>query len=379
MSVLDFIGLRLTAMPLLPLKSILYGSDDSMKSVNADSIFHRTMMFVAADVHLGLHYIGKKRKARLFTAGDVEGHSGKDGRHYIIDTARFFPPECPVCRQDLFPRGTVPLYRLLRPEFLQTCRNQWKKSGGTKLPPLSADVWTGWSDWNEEDQTNNREATYYLFTTSIYGVFVRDLKSFKCYFSIPEVHKKGVNVRHMGLVRKNVSEDIRNQILIQMVARSIKNEFRDILRGNAEAGKSIAELQQLILDELNMLTGAEKVLEIQHWEEFTDAILLRFGTECINPHEQSELNIRFVDHIHKKGLLDAAIENILIMSAIVYSAGFDKPSEYRNFSFTPADLHISTRSKQFDTMDYALANMFQQDAKRAKKKKNLMQQKDCFH
>lgn len=43
----------------------------------------------------------------------MEGHFGKDGRFYICDTARFFPPEKRTSKipGDIF-------YRLFRPEFL---------------------------------------------------------------------------------------------------------------------------------------------------------------------------------------------------------------------------------------------------------------------
>lgn len=28
--------------------------------------------------------------------GDLEGHKGLDGRYYLLDVARLFPPEAPV-------------------------------------------------------------------------------------------------------------------------------------------------------------------------------------------------------------------------------------------------------------------------------------------
>ena len=32
--------------------------------------------------------------ARLHVGADVEGHRGKDGKLYVLDTARTFPSEC---------------------------------------------------------------------------------------------------------------------------------------------------------------------------------------------------------------------------------------------------------------------------------------------
>lgn len=31
----------------------------------------------------------------MYSACDVEGHKGKDGRYYLLDFARSFPPESP--------------------------------------------------------------------------------------------------------------------------------------------------------------------------------------------------------------------------------------------------------------------------------------------
>ena len=56
----------------------------------------------------------------LFSAGDVEGHVGLDGRYYLLDLARCQPPEDgQLCfhlnqHRDIF-------YRLLRPELLEAC------------------------------------------------------------------------------------------------------------------------------------------------------------------------------------------------------------------------------------------------------------------
>ena len=46
--------------------------------------------------------------------GDIEGHMGRDGRFYVVDTARLFPPRTPTPGA----RGCI-LYRLLRPELVR--------------------------------------------------------------------------------------------------------------------------------------------------------------------------------------------------------------------------------------------------------------------
>eukprot|EP00463_Aulacantha_scolymantha_P003582 TRINITY_DN445_c0_g1_i1.p1 TRINITY_DN445_c0_g1~~TRINITY_DN445_c0_g1_i1.p1 ORF type:complete len:123 (+),score=28.89 TRINITY_DN445_c0_g1_i1:351-719(+) len=121
-----------------------------MKTVQCQEFFHKEIKYVAEEIHLKLHWISKAHKAELYTAGDVEGHEGHDKRHYLIDTARIFPPEWPNAEQcqnnvGLKHRGNVALYRLVRPEFLQ----KWKL---LQKASLNADMWTNWSDLNKADK-----------------------------------------------------------------------------------------------------------------------------------------------------------------------------------------------------------------------------------
>eukprot|EP00463_Aulacantha_scolymantha_P005206 TRINITY_DN6527_c0_g1_i1.p1 TRINITY_DN6527_c0_g1~~TRINITY_DN6527_c0_g1_i1.p1 ORF type:complete len:153 (+),score=19.33 TRINITY_DN6527_c0_g1_i1:203-661(+) len=149
-----------------------------MKTVKADPTFHNMMKRVAEEVHLEKHWIGSQRKAELYTAGDVEGHNGKDGKFYLLDTARFFPPEAPGYRQDLALRGNVPLYRMLRPELLQNV----KQKNSQKYPPLNADVWTGWSDGGQKHQKDNQRVTRYLISEKVIPDFAELLRKEKTLF-----------------------------------------------------------------------------------------------------------------------------------------------------------------------------------------------------
>jgi hypothetical protein len=46
----------------------------------------------------------------LYACTDIEGHSGLDGRHYVLDFARVFPPTFSINVTHTF------LYQLMRPE-----------------------------------------------------------------------------------------------------------------------------------------------------------------------------------------------------------------------------------------------------------------------
>jgi hypothetical protein len=51
---------------------------------------------------------------RVYGPVDMEGHKGLDGRKYLLDFSRVFPPEVP--RKD---KPMSHLYRLFRPEFVR--------------------------------------------------------------------------------------------------------------------------------------------------------------------------------------------------------------------------------------------------------------------
>jgi hypothetical protein len=61
------------------------------------------------------HTIGiAEQTAFIHGPTDIEGHVGSDGRYYLLDFQRTFPPEYPA---DDRPKRSV-LYNLLRPEFV---------------------------------------------------------------------------------------------------------------------------------------------------------------------------------------------------------------------------------------------------------------------
>merc|ERR1712130_689747 len=96
-----------------------------------------------------------------------------------------------------------------------------------------------------------------------------------------------------------------------------------------------------------------------------DGVLLRFGSHSMKKHERNNFREESIK------ILDFLIPSVLAKISI------DKNSElevekFENFSFTQADLHVSTKVKQFDTMDFALANMFYSKAGKLAEKLRLL-------
>eukprot|EP00466_Bigelowiella_natans_P018136 jgi/Bigna1/77067/fgenesh1_pg.45_\ len=152
-ALVDFHGYRIVAMPLLPLKKMIYGSKDAGKIIHrSDEKFNKIMEEIADDLHLAGHYICDQNghPNLLHAAGDIEGHLGKDNRYYLLDLARAFPPESVWDTAHLNRPSQAVFFRMLRPEFLQ-----YLKENGH--PPLSCDALTNWGQsYTDRHEHNDR-------------------------------------------------------------------------------------------------------------------------------------------------------------------------------------------------------------------------------
>jgi hypothetical protein len=82
---------------LLPIRegSLIYGSEDAGKTVlKENETLNAAVEQAAKRLRLRRHVVGPER-VELDSAVDVEGHLGMDGRFYLLDMARAFPPEAP--------------------------------------------------------------------------------------------------------------------------------------------------------------------------------------------------------------------------------------------------------------------------------------------
>eukprot|EP00466_Bigelowiella_natans_P004326 jgi/Bigna1/69664/fgenesh1_pg.9_\ len=92
----DYLGHRLICSSLLPIdsSSLVYGSDDQGRTVHmSDGECNRIMEAAGKALNLKGHVVAGKT---IFSCGDIEVHRGQDGRLYLLDTARVFPPEAPA-------------------------------------------------------------------------------------------------------------------------------------------------------------------------------------------------------------------------------------------------------------------------------------------
>lgn len=96
MSVLvDYRGFRLIAMSTLPITdaTIIYGSSNASKecTVHTSPKAEKHVERLANHLNLKKHSVGPKATS-LWTPIDLEVHEGLDGKIYLLDFSRLFPP-----------------------------------------------------------------------------------------------------------------------------------------------------------------------------------------------------------------------------------------------------------------------------------------------
>ena len=94
----DILGYRLICSSILPVgkDTLCYGSCDGGKTVYQQyEEVNEQMKQIGEYWNLARHRIGNS-SCYLYTAGDIEVHKGSDGKYYVLDFGRFFPPEAPM-------------------------------------------------------------------------------------------------------------------------------------------------------------------------------------------------------------------------------------------------------------------------------------------
>ena len=202
----------------------------------------------------------------IYSAVDLEGHKGLDGKYYLLDFSRVLPPESPN-RKFQNPH----LSRLLRPEFLKMY---------DKL--LCSDAFSGFIQGTPDEEEINadvHEATRYLLETHIPKMARRIFEMMKeakiskplSKFRLTEaLHSVGINCRYAGMLRKHITdEECRTFVLAEVVARAIKNNLRWRLREQHQILKLPLEepYLRLVIDYLNLVFGNTPKSD-EYWDQF---------------------------------------------------------------------------------------------------------------
>jgi Translation initiation factor eIF3 subunit 135 len=195
---------------------------------------------------------------------------GRDGRVYVLDFARLFPPQSPAVTQESDKRAVF--FKMLRPEFVRRCPEA-----------LSSDAFTGWGRTNREkyDPAVSR-ATQLLLDVVVPEFAEKCLRRPDIRERFQEkMHRQGINCRFLGRIRDHVRKraddadsnnrdvkQLQGHLLNEMVARIIKNLIRAIMRKQMRERGALAEepYKTVVLEFLNdvVLRGNEQVSD-QFW------------------------------------------------------------------------------------------------------------------
>ena len=270
MTIVDYRGFRIVGMPLLPIdgtRTLVYGSNDAGRTIKTCAFLEARLRSIGEKLNLKPHLVGKEG-VLFYTPIDLEGHLGTDGRYYLIDFSRLFPP------QSLSPAHRMGhLYQLLRPEFVRMY-----------FRPLCSDAFSSFTcpghpdkvrrDMAEEHDDEIDEATDYL-TGTVVQVFAQRLVSLPpekraSFPLIMLLHESGINCRYLGLLYGYVSNmgDAywSTVLLIEMVARVIKTEVRALLRRKMLELRHPGEFAYLdaVVLYLNLVLGSSDASD-RHW------------------------------------------------------------------------------------------------------------------
>lgn len=289
MAIIDFRGYRLLAESKLPIgpDTLEYGSADAGITVKDGSScpeLRDLMKTVGTALNLAGHYVGSvSQPSYLFGPVDVEGHRGSDGRYYVIDLARVFPP---TAAPNVNVAHTF-LYQCFRPEFVRRYHLPLSSDAFSKFSKLHVDA--------EEQNGRIREATAHLLDTIVpdFATWLADNPTAIRLDQLADVtelaHREGINVRYLGLVRSKIkSPALRNAILMELIARVIKNNISEELRKAARASKNRGDenFQPIALSFFNLILGNKPGSELWWSKTIKEQLTTHYQLTTLSIEEQ---------------------------------------------------------------------------------------------
>ncbi|KYR00520.1 Histidine kinase A [Tieghemostelium lacteum] len=251
MALIDYRGYRLVAMSLLPITNdtIVYGSSDGGTTVHSDSeIFNQRMKEAARILNLKGHMVGRDQQKLLYSCGDIEGHVGLDGKAYLLDFARVFPPQMKIIEN----APPSHLYELIRPELVKS-----------NPKPLSSDALTGWGKFDQMAPEHNyevKEASFRLLLKVIPDfaktIDIMDNSEKRELHLTQELHRVGINCRHLGMIRRNVTcKSMRKTLLSEIMARTMKCEIMSNFRSKMKTADTPSEepFKEVVVSYMNKI------------------------------------------------------------------------------------------------------------------------------
>lgn len=149
-ALIKFRGHAILAQTLCPIgkNTIRYGSCDQVWTIHTDNPdLNQKMETAAKIINIKGHEVQSRGNGEFYflhAPADVEGHEGTDGRFYLVDTARVFPPA--ATKKGLPASKGSHLYQCLRPELVKL-----------NPVPLSSDAFSKWGASSSDQKLHNME------------------------------------------------------------------------------------------------------------------------------------------------------------------------------------------------------------------------------
>eukprot|EP01102_Stenamoeba_stenopodia_P002205 TRINITY_DN1198_c0_g1_i1.p1 TRINITY_DN1198_c0_g1~~TRINITY_DN1198_c0_g1_i1.p1 ORF type:complete len:1050 (+),score=251.40 TRINITY_DN1198_c0_g1_i1:69-3218(+) len=324
MCLIDYRGYRLIATSSLPISqdTIVYGSCDGGHRVHADDEEMNEIMEKCGKIlNLKGHYAGIGSNTQfLYGPCDIEGHKGHDGKLYVLDVSRIWPPEKPNASL----QGSF-LYKLLRAELV----SRYSKA-------LSSDAYSLFGKDNAaEHDAEVTEATMFLFQQVIpefADLLSRmDETTLTAPRLIEELHRAGINIRHLGRVRACIPTEktrLREIILEELICRSLKNDLRRRMRDLNSSNDM--DYNNLVASFFNFVFCGLKETDTYWNIDLRSSLKCRFES-CLSEEETT------VDYDLRSGLdLNLIYKRLQEMAGI----RFHSSSLNRSKPFVPSDIDV---------------------------------------
>lgn len=352
LATIDFLGFRVVAVSQLPIDSstLVYGSDDGGSTVhNIDARAADAMKKVANSLNLSCHVV---RNQEIWGPGDIEIHkSFKDGKLYIIDFSRLFPPEHP----GIGPPQSV-FYNFLRPEFVLQNKE-----------PLCSDAFTA---WNTDPMLNDQvvKATLRLHQ-DIIPEFAKKISAPNVFLSAETatllqqlntlIHQHGINFRHMGYVRSHLVRPLKSGadtlLLIEMISRVLKNEMNNELQSQMARIRSPSHTayRSVAMKQLNRIVYGHDDFWT-HPSQVKSLISKRFGRNSLTDRELQP-TFHILENISSRREL---LDRFCLLCGLEVQKRFLETLKKDPTSFIESDFSFKPKIKYMSVIDRANAKSY---------------------
>ncbi|EAL63725.1 hypothetical protein DDB_G0287315 [Dictyostelium discoideum AX4] len=302
MAIIDYRGYRLLAISSLPINkgTIVYGSCDGGKTVHkSDPAVNEEMERMAKLMNLRGHVVGAN-KVFIYGPGDIEIHAGLDGRKYMLDFARVFPPEFPKILSTNKRIGREIFYSMVRPELLS-------KSD----LPISSDAFSGWQTDNADIVKELNDDTKRLSERLHYEIIPDCIKIIES----SKQNKKGNN-NHNNNNNNNSNKDLTSLIGTSSNSAFSSNSTRTVISHSGSGEFSTYSPSVLTSDELeevslNFVNVGGKIKKTE--KDFSEKSLEVL--KMIDFLHSRGVNLRYLGII-SKSVSDREIKNLLLTEVV---------------------------------------------------------------